>query len=349
MIPCAGVEPSLQTEASFSVTHTAAAPTALYAGRLDQKDVWGAALAAAAQKLGLSWRLALEPAEVAPEAVDYLIYAPNGEISDMRAFPNLRAVLSLWAGVETILRRSDLPDAPIARMVEPGLQIGMTDYVVAHVMRAHLDLDATRARHAARRWDETHPRLSCDRPVGVLGLGALGLDAARALHAVGFPVSGWSRSPKTAADGVPEGVAAYAGLDTLETFLAHASILVILLPLTPDTEGLLNGERLAALPAGAHVINAARGPILPEEALLDALGPADAPEAGRLAGATLDVFAQEPLPDAHPYWRHPKVLVTPHIASVTRPETASLEIVRQIIRDQSGEGLRHVVDRRLGY
>lgn len=170
-----------------------------------------------------------------------------------------------------------------------------------------------------------------------MGLGALGLDAARALQALRFQVLGWSRTRKS-----EPGLRAYAGLAELPDFLSACEILVLLAPLTPDTRGLLNAERLAHLPMGAHVINAARGPIIVEADLLAALD-------GPLGGATLDVFDTEPLPEDHPLWAHPKVLVTPHVASVTRAETAAPELIAQIARAERGEALHHLVDFERGY
>lgn len=314
------------------------APIVLYAGPDDRVDRWRDALLSAAEDQGVAIQLHMDPAEVAPEAVRYLLFGAWAQPFDLRPYTGLAAVLSLWAGVEKIVGRDDYPrGTPLARMVEPGLTLGMTDYVVAHVMRAHMDLDGSRARHAARRWDEAHPPLSRDRRVGIIGLGALGLDAARALIGLRFQVSGWSRSRKS-----EPGLTAFAGPEELDAFLAQAEILVVLAPLTAETHGLLNAARLAQLPAGAHLINAARGPLVVERDLLAALD-------GPLGSATLDVFDEEPLPADHPYWSHPKVLVTPHIASVTRAETASPELIRQIARAERGEALHHLVDMVRGY
>lgn len=321
---------------------------ALYAGPREDRGAWALALRDAAQEAGLPLTLHLDPAEAPADRIEYVLFAPSGTERDLRRFPKLKAVLSLWAGVETLLAREDLPEGvPLARMVEPGLTQGMTDYVVGHVMRIHLELGETLSRSAAARWEPVAPPLAFQRRVGVLGLGALGMESARALKAIGFDVAGWSRSRKGPGDGLPEGVEAFAGLETLDAFLGRSEILAALLPLTAETQGLFTAERLSRLPQGAHVINAARGPIFPEAPLLDALGPPEGE--GRLASATLDVFDQEPLPAEHPYWTHPRVVVTPHIASVTRPETASLPVIRQIIRDRRGQPLRHLVSRERGY
>lgn len=314
--------------------------TLLYAGPLDSAEAWRTHVAGYAAEAGLAVEV-VTGADVG--AADYVIYAPNedgdpSEKPDLRRVSGLKAIFSLWAGVETLITRDDLPaGVPVARMVEPGLTIGMTDYVVGHAMRYHIGVDQSIARSAAGRWDGAHPPLSIHRRVGVMGLGALGRDAAEKLSALRFDVRGWSRTPRD----IP-GVSCFAGMDALPEFLSGADILIMLLPLTAETQGLMNAERLAHLPTGACLINAARGPILDEAALITALD-------SNISYATLDVFDTEPLPENHPYWRHDRITVTPHIASVTRPETASKEIIAQIQRCERGEPLLHLVDFTQGY
>lgn len=319
------------------------AVTVVFGGAEEDRETWGTALAQAMRSSDAPMRLVLDPATVAdPAEVDYVIFSPVGAVEDLRAYVRLKAVLSMWAGVERLLARPDLPDVPIARMVEPGLTIGMTDYVVGHALSAHLGVAATIDASRAGRWEPSPAKLSVHRPVGVMGLGQLGQDAARALAALRFPTRGWSRSRKEV-----EGVRCFSGLGQVDAFLADLEILIVLLPQTPDTVGMLHGGRLALLADGAHIINAARGPILPEADLLAAL---DGREGrGPLGGATLDVFDTEPLPPEHPYWMHSKVIVTPHIASWTRAETASKVLIEQIERAERGEPLAHLVDRTLGY
>lgn len=311
--------------------------SAVYAGPERDWPAWRDALSAAAADAALD--LAVAPvAEADPARAEYLLFAPDGPVADLGRYAHVRAILCLWAGVDAILARADLPSAtPLVRMVEPGLEQGMVEYVLAHSLRAHLEIDRLRADSAAGRWAPQTPRLAPKRHVGVLGLGALGRAVADALQRVGFQVSGWSRTPKHV-----EGVDTRHGLDALTPFLAEAEILVVLLPLTPETAGLLNVERLGAMPQGAHLINVARGAIVVEKDLLTAL------ETG-LGGATLDVFETEPLPPDHPFWGDPRILITPHIASVTRPKTASRSIVRSIQRLQQGLPLDAVVDRARGY
>lgn len=282
---------------------------------------------------GLDFALATD---LAPEQVDYVVYAPNGGLHDFSPFTRLRAVLSLWAGVESIVGNDSLT-VPLARMVDHGLTQGMTEWVVGHVLRYHLGID----RHITVQngiWAPDPPPLATQRQVCVLGLGALGQAAAQALAALNFNVTGWSRSPKTIA-----GVTCLHGADGLRAALSSAEIVVLLLPDTPATENTLNAETLARLPRGARIINPGRGALIDDEALLSAL------DSGQIAHATLDVFRTEPLPPEHPYWSHPNVTVTPHIASETRPETAAQVICENIRRGEAGEPFLHLVDRSLGY
>ena len=296
---------------------------------------WRPALEAAAREEGVDLRLLTDPAE-APEAVEAVIYNPEGPVRDFTPFPRLRAVLSMWAGVETIVGDPTIK-VPLTRMVEPGLTEGMTDWVAAHVLRLHTGLD----RHlnlARDAWPQWHPPLSRHRRVGVLGLGELGADAAAMLARLRFDVAGWSRTPKSV-----EGVACHAGPEGLDAVLARSEILVLLLPATPETDGLMTAERLARMPEGAALLNPGRGTLIDDAALIEAL------DRGRLSHAVLDVFREEPLPPDHPFRAHPKITVTPHIASVTRPETAAPALAAQLGRLARGEALRHVVDRTRGY
>lgn len=313
-------------------------PTILYAGKADQRDEYETFLRAAMQEQGLEARLVMEVAAVAPEEVDYLVFNANGPVKTFEGFTGLRAILNLWAGVETVL---DLPlpaGVPLCRMIEPGLTLGMIDYVVGHTTRYHIELDQYVGTEPIADWEASFPPLAQDRVVGILGLGALGLACGEKLAGLGFQVLGWSRSPKEA-----PGIACHSGAAGLDVVLSRSEILVLLLPQTPATERLLNASRLALMPRGSRLINAGRGPLIDHEALLAAL------DRGHIAHATMDVFDVEPLPKEHPYWSHPRVTVTPHIASVTRPKTASAAIVANIRRDLAGEALIGVVDPERGY
>ncbi|WP_422074268.1 2-hydroxyacid dehydrogenase [Tranquillimonas rosea] len=274
--------------------------------------------------------------EAEPEAVDYIIYAPNSDVKDFSVFPDLKAVLNLWAGVEGVVGNETLT-VPLTRMVDSGLTEGMVEWVTGHVLRHHLGIDANLAAQDGT-WSKSVPPLARDRAVGVLGLGQLGAACARALAGLNFDVAGWSRSPKTI-----DGIACHHGDSGLDAVLARSEILVLLLPLTDETDSLMNAARLSRLPQGAVLVNPGRGQLIDDAALIDAL------DAGHLAHATLDVFRTEPLPPEHPFWAHPKVTVTPHIASETRPASASRAIAANIARAERGEPLHHVVDRDAGY
>ncbi|MGR3761845.1 2-hydroxyacid dehydrogenase [Roseobacteraceae bacterium NS-SX3] len=271
----------------------------------------------------------------APQDVDYVVYAPNSDLQDFTPYTACKAVLNLWAGVEKITGNETLT-MPLCRMVDPGLTAGMVEWVSGHVLRYHLDID--RAIAVQDRWEPVVPPLAQERPVTVLGLGELGLACAASLSRIGFPVTGWSRSPKQAA-----GITCRHGADGLRQALSTAEIVVLLLPDTPATQNILNAETLALLPRGARIINPGRGPLIDDDALLAAL------DSGQVGHATLDVFRVEPLPADHPYWAHPKVTVTPHIAAETRAVTAAQVIAENVRRGEAGEPFLYVVDRALGY
>ncbi|MBA4352841.1 MAG: glyoxylate/hydroxypyruvate reductase A [Rhodobacter sp.] len=271
-----------------------------------------------------------------PETVDYIVYAPTSPLQDFAPYTRCKAVLSLWAGVERIVGNPTLTQ-PLCRMVDPALAEGMVEWVVGHALRHHLGMD----RHIvnpARIWDPTCPPLARERPVAMLGMGELGTACARALTALNFPVTGWSRTPKS----IP-GIPCLHGAEGLTQALSSAQIVVTLLPKTPDTENILNARTLSLLPKGAAILNPGRGALIDDEALLSAL------DTGQIGHATLDVFRVEPLPQDHPYWAHPRVTVTPHIAADTRAPSASRVIAENIRRSEAGEPLLHKVDRQRGY
>jgi glyoxylate/hydroxypyruvate reductase A len=295
--------------------------------------VWRPHLARACAERGLSVEI-VDAAD--PAGVDYVAYSPQGGLADFTPFTRLKAVLSLWAGVETIVGNPTIM-VPLCRMVDPGLREGMVEWVTAHVLRHHLGTDAhVLGQDGVWRNDVVAP-LARERRVGVLGLGELGLACALALKSLGFDVAGWSRRPREAPFPVFSGEARLADL------LARSEILVLLLPATPATDSLIDASRLAQLPPGAVLVNPGRGALIDDEALLAAL------DAGRLAHATLDAFRQEPLPPSHPFWAHPRVTVTPHVASATRPETAAGVVAENIRRGEAGLPFLHEVDRVQGY
>jgi len=268
--------------------------------------------------------------------VDYIVYSPGSDLQDFTPYTGCKAVLNLWAGVENIATNPTL-DMPLARMVDEGLTQGMVEWVTGHVLRHHLGLD-THIVQQDGTWRHDPPPLATDRTVTILGLGQLGQACGEALAALGFDVAGWSRSAKD----IPE-ITCLHGDDGLKNALEKAEILVLLLPLTDETTDLMNAARLALLPRNAVILNPGRGPLIDDDALLAAL------DLGKLGHATLDTFRTEPLPPEHPFWAHPQVTVTPHIASETRPSSAARVIAENVRRGEADEPFLHLVDRDLGY
>jgi glyoxylate/hydroxypyruvate reductase A len=253
-------------------------------------------------------------------------------------FPNLSLVTNLGAGVDSLVGRDDLPPVPISRLSDHGMVALMTSYVVFAVIRYARDIHLFERAQRRHEWDYIHPRALGEIKVGVLGLGELGAPAACALAGLGLDVGGWSRTAKDI-----DGVTCSFGLDALDAFLAATEILVIMLPLTPDTSGLLDARRLALLPRGAKIVNASRAAVVDEIALLKAL------QSGHIAEATLDVFMVEPLPADHAFWRMDNVLITPHLASIAVPQNAAREVAENIRRVRAGLDPLHRVDPRRGY
>ncbi len=303
----------------------------LFAARPAKWEEYRDVLPGALAEAGVSAEvLTLEDAPE-PATVDWVVYAPNSALQDFAPYTRLKGVLNLWAGVEDVEGNRTLT-APLARMVDGALTRGMVEWVTGHVLRHHLNMDA-QVTNPDRRWDFGPPPLAADRPVAMLGMGALGSACAVALAGLGFPVTGWSRSRKD----IP-GVRSCVGEDGLRDALSSAEIVVLLSPLTRSTENLLNAERLGWMRDGAVLLNPGRGGLVDDDALLAALD--------RLGHATLDTFRVEPLPGDHPFWAHPKVTVTPHIASATRPPSAARVIAENIRRGEAGEPMLHLVDRR---
>ncbi len=273
----------------------------------------------------------------APDQTDYIVFAPNGPVRDFSPYTRTKAIMSLWAGVETVVDNHTLTQ-PLCRMVDDSLTSGMVEWVVGHTMRHHLGIDAHIHGQDGIWRDTVYPPVAAQRRVTILGIGALGAACGRALHALGFPVTGWSRSTKS----IPN-IRCLHGDDGLQEALTGAEIVILLLPQTPQTNTILNAQTLDLLTKGAFIINPGRGPLLDDDALLAALA------RGQIAHATLDVFRVEPLPKDHPFWAHPQITVTPHIASTTRPETAANVIAENISRGERGERFLHLVDRSSGY
>ncbi|PPR11315.1 MAG: Glyoxylate/hydroxypyruvate reductase A [Alphaproteobacteria bacterium MarineAlpha11_Bin1] len=262
--------------------------------------------------------------------------APPGVLA---MFPNLKAILSLGAGLEHLLSDPELPrGVPIARLIDPGLKTGMTEFVTMEILRHHRREAEYRAQQRAGKWKLLRQTMSRDRRIGILGLGHLGSACGEILIELGFPVCGWSRTYKK----IPN-IESFIGEDGLFSVLERSDILVCLLPLTPQTEDILDATTLGALPRGAFLINAARGKHVVDDDLIDAL------DSGQLSGATLDVYREEPLGRGHPFWTHPKIVMYPHAAAWTLPESAAPVIADNIRRARNGKVLNGQLDTMKGY
>ena len=257
---------------------------------------------------------------------------------DLARFRNLEVLFSVAAGVDQFDLARVPAGLPLVRMIEPGLVAGMAEYVTWAVLSLHRGMPAYLARQRRGVWQEDPVPRAARRRVGTMGMGELGRGALERLAAFGFPLRGWSRTRRRMV-----GVECFAGTGELPGFLAGCDILVCLLPLTPRTENLLDARLFAALPAGAAVVNAARGAHLVPDDLLAAL------DAGHLSGAVLDVTEPEPLPAGHPLWRHERVWLTPHIASASEAEGGAAAVIANIRRHRAGEAPIGLVDRRQGY
>jgi glyoxylate/hydroxypyruvate reductase A len=270
-------------------------------------------------------------------------YHPPGTLAGL---PNLEVIFSLGAGVDHVLSDPRLPEnAVVARIVDPNLTQRMSEYVVMHCLMHLRQLRRYESQQRAKLWDDDRHQPPAEAiRVGVMGLGVLGQDAARKLIMMGFDVAGWSRTARDL-----HGIATFAGEAGLPVFLARTDILVVLLPLTPDTRGIVNGRLLSGLAQdgrladGPVLINAGRGGLQVEADILACLGD------GTLGAATLDVFETEPLPQDSPLWTHPRVLVTPHNAGMSEPDAICRLIARQIRRIEKGRRLENVVDKARGY
>jgi glyoxylate/hydroxypyruvate reductase A len=294
---------------------------------------WQAAFAACAPRLDVRW---WGDPSVPADAVRYaLVWEPDA--ARLAQLPNLKLIVSSGAGVDH-LPPHGLPAVPIVRMGAPEAVWRMREYVTLAVLALHRRWPAFAANQAARVWDELANPEAPERRVGIMGLGQLGAAATDALRPFGFQLSGWSRAAKA----LP-GVRCFAGPRGLRPFLAQCDILVCLLPATPETSGILNAQAFAALPPGAAVVNAARGSLLVEADLVAAL------DAGHLSHAVLDVFEREPLAHESPIWAHPKITVTPHIASFPGRPARARFAAEVIAAFERGEPLPNLYDRARGY
>jgi len=268
---------------------------------------------------------------------DYaVVWAPPQAFLDEQ--PQIRALFNLGAGVDALTQLRLPATTKLVRLDDAGMSVQMAEYVTHALIRHFREFDGYAADVAQGKWSFRKPRLRQDFPVGIMGLGVLGQRVARAVQQFEFPVVGWSRSPRQVS-----GVRCYAGAEQFGEFLAETRVLVCLLPLTAETDGVLNRNTLSRLRPGGYVINVARGAHLVEEDLIPLL------DEGPLAGATLDVFRQEPLPAGHPFWRHPKITITPHTAARTLRDESVAQIAGKIARLERGESIAGIVDPRKGY
>jgi glyoxylate/hydroxypyruvate reductase len=307
--------------------------TFLYKANATRGQEWARFFAARAPELPFR----LWPDVGDPARVRYLAaWMPPENIA--ATFPNLELVFSVGAGVDQFDVSRLPPHIPLIRMLEPGIAESMVEYVTMAVLALHRDLVHFIAQQRQQTWREIQSTQAAKRRVGVMGLGLLGQAVLERLKAFGFPLAGWNRSPRTIKD-----VSCYAGGPALSNFLVRTDILVCLLPLTSETRGILNRSLFAALPRGAQLVNVGRGGHLVEADLIEAL------DHGVLSAAVLDVAEHEPLAAGHPFWSHPRILLTPHIASMTAPEAAVEFVLETIARHRRGEALPGRVDRERGY
>ncbi|MES2049548.1 MAG: glyoxylate/hydroxypyruvate reductase A [Pseudomonadota bacterium] len=270
---------------------------------------------------------------------DYaLVWKPPAEM--LRGRTDLKAIFNLGAGVDAILQLADALPAgvPVVRLDDAGMGVQMAEFVAHAVLRYFRRLDDYAMQNREQVWRPLTPYEKKDFSIGVLGLGVLGNRIIDALRDFDFPINGWSRTQKNI-----DGVNCYAGQDGLDHFLRASRVLVVILPLTTETENLLGRARLAQLPKGAYLINVARGAHIIEADLLELI------QQGHIAGATLDVFREEPLPLAHPFWQEPRISITPHISALTMRDESARQIAAKIQALQNGQAIAGLVDPSRGY
>jgi glyoxylate/hydroxypyruvate reductase A len=302
-----------------------------------------------AAAMGL-WRdalLALDPTleiRMFPEAsdpadIEAAVVWTAHDMAELRRYPNLKLIVSMGAGVDHLLRPPGPPPGiPVARLVDRMLTSQMGEWILLNVLRFHRQDLEYRQLQREKTWLELPAPVTAERRIGILGLGELGAHAAGLLRGLGFPVMGWTRRPRAVED-----LQTFHGEAGLAAMAARSDILICLLPLTPETRGIVDAKLLGQLPRGAFVINGARGGHVVDRDLLAAL------DSGQVAAAALDVFEPEPLPPEHPFWAHPRVVMTPHAASITIPASAARQVVDNLRRARAGQPLLNLVDFAAGY
>ena len=272
-----------------------------------------------------------------PADVDYVLIG-RMKLSELPPLPNLKLFLAMYAGIEGFIAPSHLPDVPMVRTGQTGGDIAMTEYVMLHVLRHHRQMPDYLDQQTRREWKVRPQKRPHEQRIGFFGYGDLAAPIAALLADMGFDVAAWARTPRPEAP-----VKVFAGDDAFRPFLARTDIGVCLLPLTPQTRGILNAATFADMPRGAAIINVGRGEHLVEADLIAAL------DSGQLDAATLDVTSPEPLPQDSPLWAHPRVTVLPHVARRVRADTTIPQVVENIRRLRAGEPLLQQVDRAAGY
>jgi glyoxylate/hydroxypyruvate reductase A len=266
-----------------------------------------------------------------------LIWRPDP--GALAGLPNLKAILVLGAGVDVALSKPGLPaDIPVVRLLDAGMAEPMAEYALYAVLHFQRRLREYSSQQQAANWRPLPWKLAQEWPVGIMGLGIMGGLIASRIAAFGYPVAGWVRSPRTAG-----GIETFAGLENLGKFLARSRVVINALPLTPQTRNILDARAFASMPPASYVVNIGRGAHVVDQDLIDAL------DSGRLEGAMLDVFREEPLPAVHAFWRHPKIVITPHVAAPTIIAAAEIQVIENIRRLERGEAPLGVVDRGKGY
>ncbi len=259
--------------------------------------------------------------------IEYAIIAkPHAGV--LENIPNLKAIFSLWAGVESSVKVKGFPlHIPLYRMVDEGMAQAITEYIIGRIFIQHLSIHRFEAQQKQVVWDDKfYPNFATDTAVGIMGIGAIGSYALQKLSQIGFQARGWSKSPKDI-----DGVISFAGKEELPKFLSECDYLISLLPFTPATQNIFNGDVFSACKGGCYFINVGRGEQVVDEALISAL------DSGHLSGACLDVFREEPLPADSPFWRHPKITVTPHIAGITPRHSGAAHILNTMKKLSNGQ------------